>query len=114
VNLGGQLVPQQALDQLMDEIEQGKVTSWEEIHARYDQWWEEYPTLCRKHAYQILCHLSGTHQISQSQWQQYLQEYETLRQFVADQVRITRQKDENNPFRKMTYRNDAEMKEVLG
>ena len=114
VNLGGQLVPQQALDQLMDEIAQGKVNSWEEIHARYDQWWEEYPTLCRKHAYQILCHLSGTHQISQSQWQQYLQEYETLRRFVADQVRITRQKDENNPFRKMTYRNDAEMKEVLG
>lgn len=114
VNLGGQLVPQHELDLLISEIEQGKVRSWDEIHARYNLWWEQYPELCRKHAYHILCNLCGDRELAEEQWQKYLQQYETLCRFVADQVRITRQKDDNNPFRRMTYRNDAEMREVLG
>ncbi len=114
VNLGGQLVPQQELDLLISEIEQGKVTSWDEIHTRYNQWWEQYPELCRKHAYQILCSLCRVGELTDEQWQKYLQQYDTLRRFVADQVRITRQKDDSNLFRQMTYRNDAEMREVLG
>ncbi len=113
VNLGGQLVPQQALDELMGDIEQGRITTWEEVHARYDAWWEAYPEQCRRHAYQILCDLSGCRTLTAEQWQHYLQQYETLRRFVADQVRITRAKDDSNPFRQMTYRNDAEMREVI-
>ena len=114
VNLGGQLVPQHEIDGLMADIEQGQIRSWDEIHARYDQWWVEYPTHCREHAYQILCELSGKRHLEEEDWRLYLQRYATLRQYVADQVRLTRQKDDSNPFRKMTYRNDAEMKAVLG
>ena len=114
VNLGGQLVPQTDLDKLMGEIENGTVESWEEIHTRYDQWWEDYPALCRRHAYHTLCDLLMTKKIGDTQWQQLLQRYATIRQYVADQVRITRQKDEENLFRQMTYRNDTELKAVLG
>ena len=46
-------------------------------------------------------------------WQNLLQRYDTIKAYVADQVRITRQKDADNLFRQMTYRNDAEMKAVL-
>ena len=113
-NLGGQLIPQQDLDKLMHQIEIGELKSWDEVHAEFDKLWEAYPAQCRKHAYQVLCDLSLTHSLSEAQWQQYLQRYATIRQFVADQVRITRQKDEANLFRQMTYRNDAEMKAVLG
>ena len=113
-NLGGQLVPQHELDSLMSDIEQGKVNSWDEIHARYDQWWEAYPEMCRQHAYHILCDLCQHNALDAAQWQHYVERYATLRQYVADQVRITREKDDNNLFRQMTYRNDAEMKAVLG
>lgn len=113
VNLGGQLVPQQALDELMGQIERGEVSSWDEVHARYDQWWDGYNAQCRKHAYQILCDLNQVHQLDEAAWQQYLQRYATLQQYVADQVKITRDKDDKNLFRQMTYRNDAEMKAVL-
>lgn len=112
-NLGGQLVPQSAIDELIGQIEKGEVKSWEEIHARYDEWWEAYPEQCRRHAYHILCDLSLRSTLSAEEWQKYLQRYATIRQYVADQVRITRQKDEENLFRKQTYRNDAEMKAVL-
>lgn len=113
-NLGGQLVAQQDLDILIRKIESGEVKSWDEVHEELDKLWEAYPVQCRKHAYQVLCDLSLTHSLNEAQWQQYLQRYATIRQFVADQVRITRQKDEANLFRQMTYRNDAEMKAVLG
>ena len=114
VNLGGQLVPQADLDQLIGQIEKGEINSWDEIHERYDQWWAEYPELCRRHAYHTLCDLLMTRKIDEEQWQQLLQRYNTIRQYVADQVRITRQKDEENLFRQMTYRNDAELQAVLG
>jgi len=114
VNLGGQLVPQADLDELMSQIEKGDINSWDEIHKRYNQWWEAYPDMCRRHAYLTLCDLLLCHIISEEQWQQLLQRYNTIRQFVADQVRITRQKDEENLFRQMTYRNDAELQAVLG
>lgn len=114
MNLGGQLVPQHEVDQLMHEIENGTVSTFEGIHQRYDEWWEQYPQWCEKHAYQILCMLADTATIDEARWQQLLQRYATIRQYVADQVRITREKDNANPFRQMTYRNDAEMKAVLG
>ena len=113
VNLGGQLVPQSCLDELIAQIENGEVASWDDIHARYNQWWEEYPVLCRRHAYKVLCELSQCRKLTEEQWQLYLQRYATIRQYVADQVRITRQKDAENLFRQMTYRNEAEMKAVL-
>ena len=113
-NIGGQLVPQCCLDAMMHRIESGEVDSWEAIHRQFDQWWEEYPAICRRHAYHTLCDLCQCRQLDAQQWQHYLQRYATLRQFVADQVRITRAKDDANLFRQMTYRNDAEMKAVLG
>ena len=115
VNLGGQLVPQAYLDTLMSQIEKGEVNTWDEIHERYDQWWDEYnERLCPSHAYHTLCDLLMCKKLGEEQWQTLLQRYNTIRQYVADQVRITRQKDEENLFRQMTYRNDAELQAVLG
>lgn len=112
-NLGGQLVPQPELDTLISDIEHGRINSWDEIHDRYAQWWQQYPLWCRQHAYHVLCFLSDTTQLDVNLWNQYLQRYATIRQYVADQIRITRQKDNANPYRQMTYRNDAEMQSVL-
>ncbi len=114
VNLGGQLVPQGELDKLIAQIESGEVDSWQQVHDRYNQWWAEYPALCRRHAYQVLCLLSQCHTLSPEQWQQYLLRYGNIQHFVAEQVKVTRQKDDENLFRRMTYRNDAEMQAVLG
>ena len=114
VNLGGQLVPQGELDKLIAQIESGEVNSWQQVHDRYNQWWAEYPALCRRHAYQVLCLLSQSHTLAPEQWQQYLLRYGNIQHFVAEQVKVTRQKDDENLFRRMTYRNDAEMQAVLG
>ena len=62
----------------------------------------------------MLCHLSQCRTLGEPQWQHYLQRYSNIQHFVAEQVKVTRQKDNENLFRRMTYRNEAEMQAVLG
>ena len=113
VNLGGQLVPQHDVDSLIAAIEQGTVASWEQVHACYDEWWSEYASLRQRHAYQTLCLLSERRNLNEELWQQYRKRYKTILHFVEDEIKITREKDNTNPYRRMTYRNDKEMDAVL-
>ncbi|MBP5541599.1 MAG: DUF4954 family protein [Bacteroidales bacterium] len=114
VNLGGQLVPQSELDNLIAAVEKGTVDTWQQVHACYDQWWADYEDWRRRHAYQVLCHLSQQRNLTPELWQQYLTRYAGILHFVAEQIKVTREKDNTNPYRRMTYRNDAEMDAVLG
>lgn len=114
VNLGGQLVGGECLDQLIEDIEEGRLASWDDIHLRMDKLWEQYPTMRYIHAYSILCELESTDCINDSIWTKLMLRYEEIKQYVADQVRITREKDNKNPFRQMTYDTLEEMEAVLG
>lgn len=113
VNLGGQLLRQSDLDKLIADIESGKLDSWDAIHARLDQLWDAYPTESKRHAYHLLCEMNGCKELTQPVWNKLLQRYQSIKQYVQEQVRLTREKDNVNPFRKMTYRNDAEMEAVI-
>ena len=79
----------------------------------YDQLWEAYPAAKRRHAYQVLCHLSQKQHLDNEEWSRYQADYSRIRQFIADQKVLTRKKDDTNEFRHMTYWNDAEMHAVL-
>lgn len=113
-NVGGQLISRSDLDCLIADIEEGCLTSWEQVHERFDMLWQQYPKQKRCHAYHLLCMLAGSKSLSVEQWNRFRGRYDELCRYVADQVRITREKDAQNPFRRMTYRNDAEMNSVLG
>ena len=113
-NIGGQLMARGDVEQLIADIEQGRLNTWDQIHQRYDLLWQQYPNQKRRHAYQLLSMLSGVNTLTSGQWERYLARYDTICRYVTDQVRITREKDDKNPFRRMTYRNDAEMHAVLG
>lgn len=114
VNLGGQLVGGECLDQLIEDIEEGRLASWDEIHQRMDTLWEQYPTMRASHAYSLLCTLESTDCINDSIWTKLQLRYEEIKQYVADQVKTTREKDAQNPFRQMTYDTPEEMDAVLG
>ncbi len=114
VNIGGQLVAESDMKALIADIESGKLDSWDAIHKRFDILWENYPAEKQRHAYQVLCHLSQKKSLDSSEWNNYLAEYKRIIQYVADQKVLSRKKDDENEFRKMTYWNDAEMHAVLG
>lgn len=115
INLGGQLVRCSDVDRLREDINRKKLSSWEEVHQRYDQLWEEYPKEKQKHALASLQLLySEDKELNEEAWDSALNEAVRIQKYIRDQVYATRKKDYENPFRKATYRSDAEMQAAIG
>jgi hypothetical protein len=114
INLGGQLVHENDLDRLRADIGTGILNSWNEIHARYNKLWEQYPLEKQKHAFASLCSLLETKSLSRKQWTAALDYSMKIQEFIRDQVFVSRKKDYDNTFRRNTYRNITEMNAAIG
>ena len=114
INLGGQLLPEAEMDRLRADIRSGELSSWDAIHTRYDNLWDEYPLSKQRHAYSILCLLFNSETVSPEIWKEALQKGAAIQQYICDQVYLSRKKDYENPFRIMVFSNEDEMKSVLG
>lgn len=114
INLGGQLMLQKDLDELRADIRTGKLNSWDEIHGRYDKLWESYPLDKQKHAYAVLCELLETDELTNQQWENSLDKAVEIQKFICDQVYSSREKDYDNIFRQITFKNHDEMIAAIG
>jgi hypothetical protein len=121
VNIGGQIAPAFRVDQLRQEIGAGKYRDWGEIHRVYGLWHDEYPLDKARHAWAVLNLLSPSAEGAPSQGgdesaflKQELTASVETRRWISDQIYQTRLKDYRDPFRKATFRNSAEMEQVLG
>jgi hypothetical protein len=114
VNLGGQLIPVNDVDQLRSDIGSGKLDSWDAVHNRYDVLWEQYPLAKQRHAYAVLCELLGTSVINKKQWIDALDKAVAIQETIRDLAYNSRKKDFDNPFRQATYRNLDEMTAAIG
>jgi hypothetical protein len=114
VNLGGQLIKRDDLDKLRSDIGNGKLSSWKEIHDRYDKLWEVYPRDKQRHAYSVLCELLNTEHLTPEQWISSLDKAEEIKKFITEQVYISREKDYENHFRQITFENHEEMIAAIG
>ena len=113
-NLGGQLMRDGDIDSLRRDIGSGQLSSWDDIHARYDALWEAYPKDKACHAYAVLCGLRGVELFSSADWLDLLDGARKIQDHIRDQVRATRAKDYENPFRRATYRSVREMTAAIG
>jgi hypothetical protein len=116
VNIGGQIVPAFRVDELRRDIGNGKYKSWDEIHKVYGFWDEAYPLDKARHAWAVLAMLQpGEEQISDvSFFKKELEAAMETRRWINSQIYETRAKDFRNSFKKATFRNQAEMEQVLG
>lgn len=114
VNLGGQLIPERDVSRLRKDIGEGKLTTWDAVHARYAELWEAYPLEKQKHAWQTLCLLNETDCLNAAQWQAALDKTVAIQDTICEQVYVTRKKDYDNPFRRATYRTMEEMTAAIG
>jgi hypothetical protein len=105
VNLGGQLVPAAKVRALRADIVSGALPTWEAVHERYAALAAEYPADKAAHAAALLARLGPADPAA---------EYERVKAFVKSEVIRTKARDFSDPFRKLTYRNEAEMTAVLG
>jgi NDP-sugar pyrophosphorylase family protein len=114
VNLGGQLVTAGDLEQLKADIRDGKLARWQDIHHAYERLWQKYPFDKQRHAMATLLDLIGAKDLSLQAWQAALKEAVKVQQYISDQTFLTRKKDFDSPFRKMSFECPEEMTAVMG
>jgi hypothetical protein len=113
-NLGGQLVPTKDADKLRSDIGTGRLPTWANIHARYDELWKSYPLERQKHAWTVLCLLLGTQEPTKEQWLGCLDKAVEIQEEVCERVAASKKKDFDEAFRAITYRNRQEMAAAAG
>ena len=113
VNIGGQLVAKNDMEKLIADVENGTIGSWQQLHDRMDALWEAYPAQREAHAYGVLCELAGVDHLDETLWQQYQKRYADIQTYIEEQKKVSRHKDDVNPFRNMTYWDDDERTAVL-
>ena len=114
INLGGQLMMVSDLDRLRADIRDGVLDSWKAIHRRYNEIWKRYPIDKLRHAYLSLCFVLGAEKMTPELWLQALAHEERIQRRIAEQVYLSRKKDNDNPFRACTCRNEEEYTAVFG
>ena len=113
-NLGGQIMKTSDVDALRADIGSGALAGWDAIHRRYDELWERYPNDKLIHSIQMLRDLYEMDNISDCMWNTFIIKEMYNQDYICEQVRRTRQKDYLNPFRRATYRSEAEMLAAIG
>ena len=116
MNVGGQLIQTDLIDQLKLNIKSGKIKSWDEIHKFYQVQGQKYEMDKLAHAYtSLLEHLDiKSKDFTSTFFYSLLKETISVKEWMFEEIYTTRAKDYKNTFRKMVYNNEAEMVNVLG
>lgn len=115
-NIGGQLVPETALQTLLRGIRSGKTGSWDEVHAFYKKQSKRYPLEKCRHAFAALLELLQVPapRFTKKLFRELMNKALETKEWMLQQILESRTKDYQNPFRRMVYDNEAEMEKVIG
>ena len=116
VNVGSQLLQETALQELLQNIEEGSISGWDEIHHFYEDHGRRYPHQRLQHAWSSLLE---TWQLRPSEFtkehlRRCLEHTAETKEWMYENIYDSRSKDYQNAFRKMVYENEKEMEEVIG
>ena len=115
-NVGSQLVPVSKLDQLLQDLKDKKINSWDEMHSNYHQLSDSYILDKLKHSLASLQEVTETETSDWNAdfWSHLFDEALETKKWICDEIYNSRSKDYINPFRLMVYENEEEMNEVVG
>lgn len=114
-NIGGQLVPGNTTQQWIAAIKSGKIKSWDQLHDLYRKESAQYDMQKLQHALTIYKIRTGIElNTAPDTVKSLLEASVALRKKVVDKIVMSREKDYQNPFRKMVYNSDEEMDTVVG
>lgn len=116
LNVGGQLIPAEEVEEAKRLIKEGSINSWIDVH-------NFYITQGRQYAEQKVLHqLAALSEIKQipldmlkiEEMHILLEDAITIKEKIAAAIYASRAKDYNNPFRKMVYDSELEMEKIIG
>jgi hypothetical protein len=116
INAGGQLVKKRALDKLIEDIHESRVSSWNEIHQFYTHEAANYNDDKLFHALDMLWQVHGisVKTITMTEFTRLLHQSVSTAEWISLGILSSRKKDYLNPFRRMVYENQSEMDQVVG
>jgi hypothetical protein len=116
VNVGGQLILRTAIDKLIKQVHAGRVKSWNDIHAFYQQQAESYGQEKLLHAFAALKEVQGIQgkKMTPVIMKELLEQSIATKEWMAKGIYESRAKDYRNPFRKMVYESQEAMDKVVG
>ena len=116
LNIGGQLIPKEEINDLKSKIHSDTIASWDDLHQFYADQENAYPLQKLKHALASLQQLSG-HTFANSgpaYLEQLLDDAIATREWMMKGIYDSRAKDYSNPFRQLVYDSIEEMNTVIG
>lgn len=114
INLGGQMMMKEDVDNIREDINKKILNKWDEIHNRYDEIWKRYPEDKVRHAYLSLFFLLQTKEIDKETFISLLKKSMEIQQSICNEVYNSRKKDYDNEIRNSTFRNEEEKIAVVG
>jgi hypothetical protein len=116
LNIGGQLLPQTAVHDLKDQVKNGKISSWDELHSLYTTSGIAYQRLKQEHALASLLEVKelDAKNVSSQALDSLLNVSLSVKEWMAKGIYEARAKDYQNKFRKLVYDTNEEMNKVLG
>ncbi len=114
-NIGGQLVPQEALQKILVQVRSNKIKDWTGIHDFYRKQAVLYPRQKLQHALAVLYAVQGAQlKKDKDALPALLQQSIATREWMVKGIYESRAKDYSNPFRQMVYETREEMDKVTG
>lgn len=115
-NIGGQLIPQEKMEELISDIHNNNISSWEQVHQFYTAEGEIYADRKMHHAYASMLELLNMNsgEFSPEVFKNLLLNAVEIKEWMYKNIHHSRAKDYQSSFRKMVYDTEEEMNEVIG
>lgn len=117
INCGGQIWAEKDLTDLIDKIViDSSVSTWDDIHAIYNNYESRYNELKIRHALGCLATLEGVEpqKFNSSTLKIAIEKAIPICEQIVRNTRLSRSKDFDDPFRTMIYDTEKELNAVLG
>lgn len=116
LNIGGQLMSENAVQNLIDGIKDGSINGWNEVHQFYSNYGTRYHKQKLEHAFAALKDLLQLQPqaFTEELLGQLADEALATHHWMTERIYESRAKDYQSDFRKMVYDNEEQMEAVIG
>jgi hypothetical protein len=115
-NIGGQLISDSSLHNLLENTRSGTNTNWDDVHQFYKANADQYKEQKLQHGLASLFELLNisTADLTPFLFKELLSQVINTKEWMVKNIYDSRAKDYQSDFRKMVYNNEEEMEEVIG
>jgi hypothetical protein len=116
LNIGGQLLPETVVQDLKEQVKNGNINSWDELHEFYTTNGADYDKLKQQHAIAALLEIAATdaNSLTNQNLNSLFNTSLSAKEWMAKGIYEARAKDYQSKFRKLVYDTNEEMNKVIG